>query len=229
MNRPLRDRAATPHAATLCAAIVSALLVTSAAPALAQTAGIALPADLTPSTQKQPQVARQKRIDDWLAKKQYTQALTELDKEITEQPRNAQARFQRGVALAGLGRGDDAIVAFGQMTQDFPELPEPYINLAALYAERGELQRARESLIMASRVAPENAQAQANLGDVYVRLAAQSYQGALKLNPKNTTARARLDALPNVPGVRPAPAPAKPTAPAVLVPAASNVSDKPAK
>lgn len=222
MNSTLRDRAAT-----LCAATLTTLLVASAAPALAQTAGIALPADLTPSAQQPPQVARQKRIDDWLAKKQYTQALAELDKDIAEQPRNAQARFQRGVALAGLGRSDDAVVAFSQMTQDFPELPEPYINLAALYAERGELLRARESLIMASRVAPENALAQANLGDIYVRLAAQSYQSALKLNPKNATARARLDALPNVPGVRPAAAPAKPAA--AVLPAASGVSAKPAK
>ncbi|WP_296224901.1 hypothetical protein [Ralstonia sp. UBA689] len=219
MNSTLRDRAVT-----LCAAT---LLVASAAPAFAQTAGIALPADLTPSTQQPPQIARQKRVDDWLTKKQYAQALAELDKEIAEQPRNAQARFQRGVALAGLGRSDDAVVAFSQMTQDFPELPEPYINLAALYAERGELLRARESLLMASRVAPENALAQANLGDIYVRLAAQSYQSALKLNPKNATARARLDALPDVPGVRPAAAPAKPAA--AVLPAASGVSAKPAK
>lgn len=221
MTRPLRE-----HAATLCAATLTCLLAVSAAPALAQTAGIALPADLTPSTQTPPQVARQKRIDDELAKKQYTQALTELDKDVASQPRNAQARFQRGVALAGLGRSDDAIVAFSQMTQDFPELPEPYINLAALYAERGELLRARDSLIMANRVAPENALAQSNLGDVYVRLAAQSYQSALKLNPKNATARARLDALPDLPGVHPA-APADPAT--TTLPAASGVKAKPAK
>lgn len=128
---------------------------------LAQTAapGIALPADLTPNTPQPPQVARQKRIDEWLARKQYAQALAELDKDVAAQPRNAQARFQRAVALAGLGRSDDAVVAFSQMTQDFPELPEPYLNLATLYAERGELLRARETLITATRVAPENAQA----------------------------------------------------------------------
>lgn len=216
MNSPLPRRAIT-----LCAVTLGCLLAVSAAPAFAQTAGIALPADLTPSNQQPPQVARQKRIDDQLARKQYAEALAELDKDVASQPRNAQARFQRGVALAGLGRADDAIVAFSQMTQDFPELPEPYINLAALYAERGELLRARDSLIMANRVAPENALAQSNLGDIYVRLAAQSYQSAIKLNPKNATARARLDALPNVPGVRPVAAPAKP--------AASGANARPAK
>lgn len=209
--------------ATLCAATLACLLAVSATPAIAQTAGIALPADLTPSNQQPPQVARQKRIDDQLATKHYADALAELDKDVAAQPRNAQARFQRGVALAGLGRGDDAIVAFSQMTQDFPELPEPYINLAALYAERGELLRARDSLIMASRVAPENALAQSNLGDIYVRLAAQSYQSAIKLNPKNATARARLDALPDLPGVH------APVKPAAALPAASGVSTKPVK
>ncbi|MDF6927066.1 hypothetical protein NMT90_27225, partial [Escherichia coli] len=96
MNRPLRQTAAT----------LASLLAMSAAPAFAQTAGFALPADLLPSTQQEPQVARQKRIDDELAKKQYTEALAELDKEVASQPRNAQACFQRGVALAGLGRAD---------------------------------------------------------------------------------------------------------------------------
>ncbi|CAJ0879326.1 hypothetical protein R77569_03068 [Ralstonia mannitolilytica] len=211
------------HGATLFAATLACLLAVSATPAIAQTAGIALPADLTPSNQQPPQVARQKRIDDELAGKRYAEALAELDKDVAAQPRNAQARFQRGVALAGLGRSDDAIVAFSQMTQDFPELPEPYINLAALYAERGELLRARDSLIMASRVAPENALAQSNLGDIYVRLAAQSYQNAIKLNPKNANARARLDALPDLPGVHPA------AKPAAVLPAASGVTAKPAK
>ncbi|MDE2202768.1 MAG: hypothetical protein KGJ38_08575 [Burkholderiaceae bacterium] len=211
------------HGATLCAATLACLLAVSAAPVFAQTAGFALPADLTPSTQQPPQVARQKRIDDALAKKRYREALAELDKDVAEQPRNAQARFQRGVALAGLGRADDAIVAFSQMTQDFPELPEPYINLAALYAERGELLRARDDLIMASRVAPENALAQSSLGDIYVRLAAQSYQNAIKLNPKNATARTRLEALPDLPGLRAAPKPA------ATPPAASGVSPQPAK
>ena len=93
-----------------------------------------------------------------------------------------------------------------------------------MYAERGELLRARDSLLMANRVAPENALAQSNLGDVYVRLAAQSYQSALKLNPKNAAARARLDALPDLPGVHPASKPASTT-----LPAASGVSAKPAK
>lgn len=123
MNSTLRCRA--------LGAALTGLIAMTTAPALAQTAapGIALPADLTPNTPQPPQVARQKRIDEWLARKQYAQALAELDKDVAAQPRNAQARFQRAVALAGLGRSDDAVVAFSQMTQDFPELPEPYLNL----------------------------------------------------------------------------------------------------
>ncbi|MCQ9372276.1 hypothetical protein NQ024_13710, partial [Corynebacterium sp. 35RC1] len=62
------------------AAHLLSLLALASAPAFAQTAGFALPADLMPSTQQAPQVARQKRIDDALAKKQYTEALAELDK-----------------------------------------------------------------------------------------------------------------------------------------------------
>ncbi|MGD7278563.1 hypothetical protein ACQCQ7_24690, partial [Ralstonia pseudosolanacearum] len=83
---------------------------------------------------------------------------------------------------------------------------------------------ARETLITATRVAPENAQAQANLGDIYVRLAAQSYQNALRLSPKHAAARARLDALPDLPGMR-----AVPSKPAAEPPAASGVNARPAK
>ncbi|MGF2508913.1 hypothetical protein ACQUWY_25555, partial [Ralstonia pseudosolanacearum] len=68
MNSTLRCRA--------LGAALTGLIAMTTAPALAQTAapGIALPADLTPNTPQPPQVARQKRIDEWLARKQYAQA-----------------------------------------------------------------------------------------------------------------------------------------------------------
>ena len=38
---------------------------------------------------------------------------------------------------------------FEQLTEDFPELPEPYNNLAVLYAADGQLDRARAALELA--------------------------------------------------------------------------------
>ena len=78
------------------------------------------------------------------------------------------------------------------MTEEFPELPEPYNNLAALYAARGDFEKARAALDGALRANPGFAVAHENLGDVYAQLARLSYQRALKLDPSNTTIPPRL-------------------------------------
>ncbi|SSZ76691.1 Predicted O-linked N-acetylglucosamine transferase, SPINDLY family [Bordetella pertussis] len=61
------------------------------------------------------------------------------------------------------------------MTTQFPELPEPWNNLAALYASRGELERAQDSLQMALRANPDYAAARANLGDIQLMMALRTY------------------------------------------------------
>ena len=81
-------------------------------------------------------------------------------------------RFLRGVILTEQGKQAEAIAAFTQLTQDFPELPEPYNNLAALYAAQSQFDKARAALEMAIKLNPSYATAHENLGDVYARLAA---------------------------------------------------------
>jgi len=76
--------------------------------------------------------------------------------------------------------------------EDFPELPEPYNNLAVLYASEGQLDSARAALEMALAAAPNYATALENLGDVYLQMAADAYQRAAKLDPSNRQAGAKL-------------------------------------
>lgn len=64
------------------------------------------------------------------------------------------------------------------MTEDFPELPEPYNNLAVLHAASGQIDRARELLETALRHDPSYFTAHENLGDIYVRLALRAYERA---------------------------------------------------
>ena len=111
------------------------------------------------------------------------QALEQLDKRLAASGRDPQLRFLRAVALSDLGRQDDAIAALVDLTETYPELPEPYNNLAVLYATRGELDKARDALEMAVRARPDYAVAYENLGDIYVRLAARAYQRAGELAP----------------------------------------------
>lgn len=119
-------------------------------------------------------------------------ALTAVDRYLATKPQDADARFLRGVILTELARSDDALDVFMKLTQDYPELPEPYNNLAVLYAARGEYERARANLEMAIRARPDYAIAYENLGDVYARLASQAYEKATQLDPKGRSAGAKL-------------------------------------
>lgn len=120
------------------------------------------------------------------------EALTKADAYIAGKPRDPQMRFLRGVILTEEGKQTEAIAAFTALTQDFPELPEPYNNLAALYAAQSQFDQARAALEMAVKLNPDYATAHENLGDVYVRLAGLSYGRALKLEPGNSTVPPKL-------------------------------------
>ena len=114
---------------------------------------------------------------------QAAQALEQLDKRLHSQGRDPQLRFLRAVALTELGRQDEALSALVDLTETYPELPEPYNNLAVLYAARGELGKARDALESAVRAQPDYPVAQENLGDIYLRLAAQAYTRASQPDP----------------------------------------------
>lgn len=152
--------------------------------------------------------ATQGRVDE---------ALATIDEALKSAPRDAQLRFERGVLLARSGRGGEAIDVFRTLTRDFPELPEPYNNLAALHASRGELDLAHRALEDALRALPSYALARENLGDVQLRLAERSYQQAIDADATNRSAREKLALTRElIARIAPAPAgtPAASTAPA---------------
>jgi Flp pilus assembly protein TadD len=101
-------------------------------------------------------------------------------------------RFLKGVILAESGKSTAAIEAYTQLTQEYPELPEPYNNLAVLYAQQNEYEKAREALEGAVRANPQYATAHENLGDVYAKLASQSYAKAQQIDPANASVPSKL-------------------------------------
>ena len=123
------------------------------------------------------------------------EALGKADQRLTAAPRDPQLRFLRGVAQTDIGQTDAAIATFTQLIQEYPELPEPYNNLAVIYASQNQLDKARAALEMAVRNNPGYAVAHENLGDIYARLAHDAYSQSLKLNGSNRTLKLKLGAL----------------------------------
>jgi Flp pilus assembly protein TadD len=107
-----------------------------------------------------------------------TLAMQRADKAVSERPRDASMRFLRAVMLTELQRTSEAIDALNKLIEDFPDLPEPYNNLAVLLAAQGRIDTARELLETALRHDPAYAVAHENLGDVFVRLALRAFERA---------------------------------------------------
>lgn len=123
---------------------------------------------------------------------QLEQALERAEAHLQKNPRDVQVRFMRGVLLSDLKRPTDAMAVFEAMTQDFPELPEPYNNLAVLHAAQGRYEQARSLLQRATAVQPNYVTAHENLGDLYMAMAAQAYEQALKLDAGNRALQDKL-------------------------------------
>lgn len=122
-----------------------------------------------------------------------SEALLKADQYIAIKPREPKMRFLRGVILRDSGKSAEAIATFHRLAEDFPELPEPYNNLAVLYASQSQFDKARSALESAIRTNPSYAIAHENLGDIYAKLASQAYNKALQLDVNNAGVPPKLD------------------------------------
>lgn len=162
-------------------------------------------------------------INQQFRKGELPAALERANRYLAKNPKDAQARFLKGLILADLGKTNDAIAVFTGLTEDYPELPEPYNNLAVLYASQSKYEAARNALEMAIRTHPSYATAHENLGDLYAKMASIAYDKALALDNKNPTAQTKLALIKDMMGATTAagkPAAAKPAA-VVTKPAAA--------
>jgi len=124
---------------------------------------------------------------------QVDRALERVDQFLKTKPKDARGRFLRGILLTEQNKPNDAIRVFTELTQDYPELPEPYNNLAVLHASQGQYDKARAALEMAIRTHPSYATAHENLGDIYAKMASQAYDKALQLDKGNQGAQTKLN------------------------------------
>lgn len=149
------------------------------------------------------------------------EAQARVDRHLAAKPRDPQMRLFKGVIQRESGRPADAITTFTRLSEDHPELPEPYNNLAVIHAAQGQYDKARIALEKALRTHPSYATAHENLADVYARLASQAYSKALQLDGAPQPAPARLTLIREL-----SPVPASQAQP-VLAAAPSTTASKP--
>jgi tetratricopeptide (TPR) repeat protein len=119
-------------------------------------------------------------------------ALEQANAYLASKPKDPQMRFHKGLILTEQKKTIAAIQVFSSLTEDYPDLPEPYNNLAVLYASQGQYDKAKGALEAAIRTHPSYSTAHENLGDIYAKMASQAYGKALQLDNRNAGAQTKL-------------------------------------
>ncbi len=94
---------------------------------------------------------------------------------------DAEGRLRQALELSGEGRGAEAESMLKDLIEEYPARPEPYNNLAALYAAEGRLEEARAVLEQALRAEPAYAAVYDNLSSLNLSIARRAYARALPL------------------------------------------------
>ncbi|MDP4607518.1 MAG: tetratricopeptide repeat protein [Burkholderiaceae bacterium] len=131
-------------------------------------------------------------------------ALELVKKAKNDNPKDVQLMFFEGVIKAQTGDTRGAIALFEDMTEKYPELPEPHNNLGVLFAAKGDLEKAKAAFERAILTNPSYAAAHKNMADVYAALAKKNYGKALQVDGANTPNAPQMTLLGNLtPGAKP--------------------------
>lgn len=210
LYRPRHSLSHTLRAVTIVAALVCAH---TALPAAAQLAS-------NPELQD---------INRTLKAGQAQQALDRVTTYLNGKPKDPVGRFIKGLAQTELGKTNEAIATFQSLTEDYPELPEPYNNLAVLYSSKGQFEKARVALELAIQTHPSYSTAHENLGDIYAKMASQAYDRALQLDRGNGAVATKLNLVRDLfstnPRANTAPKPAAVAALSATVPPPSVIAN----
>ena len=134
-------------------------------------------------------------VNQLISRGKYAEALNLADKELAANPHNLNLRFLRGIIFTDTKRTDEAKKVFEQLIREFPEVSEPYNNLAVIYASEGNIGQAQALLESALNNHASSAITYKNLGDIYQNQAIHMYEEALRLNPNNSVLKKRLQLL----------------------------------
>ncbi len=149
----------------------------------------------TVKAQDEPVGSAYQKVNRLIVAKNYTAALEFAKKHLKTNPSDPQMRLLKSRIFVAQNKIKDARAVLLGITQEFPEIAEPYNNLAVLYAQTGQLDQAKVALENALRINPNYQLALQNLGDVYRRMAHNYYSKALALQPNNNALKKKIQAL----------------------------------
>ena len=169
------------------------------------------------------------RVMSLVAEGRLGEARELLDPVLESGVNRPRARLLDGILLARAGDVGEAIDVFDRLRREYPEMPEPWNNLAVLFAVKGRLLDARSTLEEAIVRQPDLAAAHANLGDVYAALARHSRTKAAALRGPLAGGANPVRGAKDAPVAGAGkPAASIPLAPSRLAPAAGDASSSPA-
>ena len=130
-------------------------------------------------------------------------ALEKIKKRLRSSPGEPRLLFYKGVTEAKVNQIDEAINTYNDLINRHPNLPEPYNNLAVIYAERQELDLAKETLEKAIKTNSSYSVAHVNLGDIYTQMATNAYNMAFEIDKDNKIAKNKLKLITELFNYRP--------------------------
>jgi len=131
-------------------------------------------------------------INDFLMDKKPYIALQKIKSKLRITPNDPRLLFYKGLIQTKINKKKEAILTFSNLINKHPSLPEPYNNLAVLYAEFGQLELAKDTLEKAILTNKSYSTAHINLGDIYTQMATNAYNKALEIDYKNKIAHNKL-------------------------------------
>ena len=134
-------------------------------------------------------------VEKLIGRGDFDEALAIIDEALQKNPVSVQLRFQRCVAYERMGEKARAAKLYEDFIVRYPEIPEPYNNLASIYASEGKLDRAQELVERALALRPTFALAYRNLGQIYLAKAKNAFESSLSNAPGSRSVQNKIKAI----------------------------------
>lgn len=118
-------------------------------------------------------------LQQLIAQQRYATAAQNGEQLLQQNAGDVQARFLTAYAFQMNTQQDKAIALYQALIDDHPAMPEPRNNLAMIYLEQGDYDRASQLLVDAINTHPSYATAYENLSQIYKGIASEAYRRAI--------------------------------------------------